>query len=130
MTNPTNDSADLHDAALQDVSYGSLKTHIPELLAKDTPNYLVEYGVRVDDAAMVFHFFSPKDATDWDESYAMTRRLEHAIKSCFDVAKVRAEYISDMRSFCIIVRDLGAALDPWPLVERFFSEIERGEVSS
>jgi len=128
MTNTNQD--DLKSANLQDVSCSSLSTHIPEPLAKDTADYLVEYGIRVDDAAMVFHFFPAKDAKDWKESYHMPDRLEHAIQACFDTTKVRANYVSELKSFCIIVYGLGAGPDPWPLVERFFSEIERGPAAS
>ncbi len=120
-----NDQNDLQQASLQDVSYEALKTHIPNLLAKDTKNYLVEYGVRIDDDAMVFHFFSAKDADDWDPDYRMNDRLEAAIRACFNTDKVVAEYIEDMQSFCIIVHDLGAAPDPWPMVARFFDSIEK-----
>ena len=123
MTEPQHD---LQDAKLQDLRRESLKAHIPDLLAKDSKHYLVEYGSRVDDGAMVFHFFSGKDDPGWDASYRMDKRLEHAIRACFNTATVSADYSDDVQSFCVIVHGLGAALDPWPLVERFFSEIERG----
>lgn len=108
----------------QSVNASALLTHIPNVRAKDTPGYLVEYGSRVDDGAMVFHFFAPIRDDTWNEDYQMHRRLESAIAQHFDTTKVSANYEQDMDSFCIIVGGLGAAPDPWPLVERFFGTID------
>ena len=106
---------------------------ITNRLAKETKNYLVEYGVRTDDMAMVFHFFPPMSASRWDARYKMEKRLEIAMPACFDTTKIQAnEVLSTMRStpddltpsYCIIVRGLGSSLDPWPLVNRFFEKID------
>ncbi len=116
--------SDLQEANLQDVSASSLREAVPELLAKDTPNYLVEYGIRTDDAAMVFHFFSAKDVEGWPEELRMNERLEKAIPKCFDVSKVSAGYADELRSFYVIVGGLGSAPDPWPRVDSFFAAID------
>ncbi len=120
-----NTAADqLSEAALQDVDASSLKEAVPDLLAKDTPGYLVEYGIRIDDGAMVFHFFPPKDRGDWDPGWRMDTRLERALPGCFDVSAVSAGYAEELRSFYVIVGGLGSAPDPWPSVERFFAAID------
>lgn len=108
----------------QDVRAASLMPHIPNPLAMDTPNFLVEYGVRVDDQAVVFHFFSAKDRLTWDPAYRMDDRLRRAIDANFDVSKVTCGYASEMDSFYVIVGGLGAGPDPWPLVERFLSDVQ------
>lgn len=128
----------------------SIRRAIPDLLAKDSAQYIAEYGVRSDDQAMVFHFFPKKslmelhkindeqararytvpqlekltETKDWDKSYGMDKRLERAIPKCFKVENVSADYADEMSSFCVIVGGLGASLDPWPLVNRFFAEID------
>jgi hypothetical protein len=105
--------------------YGTgLKPHLPELLAKDTPNYLVEYGIRYDDGAMVFHFFPPKHRTSWDPSWSLARRLELAMPLCFDTAKLSAGFVEELNSFYVIVGGLGTVPDPWITVERFFRAID------
>lgn len=109
---------------LSDVDGRSLLPHVPNPLAKDTKNYLVEYGVRIDDGAMVFHFFVPKDRNDWDPAYAMDKRLERAIPACFSVERVSADFAREMNSFNVIVGGLGASPDPWPLVEKFFQALD------
>ncbi len=105
-----------------------LKHAIPALLAKQTADYEVEYGIREDDGAIVFHFYAPGRG-EWDPAWDATARLERALPMCFDTSKLHAEYISIVHSYCIIVKDLGFSPDPWPLVERFLSEVERGLVS-
>jgi hypothetical protein len=106
---------------------------IPERLAKEHDNYLVMYGIRTDDAAFVFHFFPPLDRKEFEPRYGMAARLERAIPKCFDVRRIQAnEVLETMRadkdditpSYCIIVHGLGASPDPWPLVNRFFEELE------
>jgi hypothetical protein len=112
------------DANLQDVKGDSLLPHIPNPLAQDTKNFLVEYGVRLDDQAMVFHFFSPKDAVTWDPTYRMDARLKRAIDGSFDVSRVTAGFAPDVDSFYVIVGGLGASPDPWTLAERFLASID------
>jgi len=118
------------DAELGDVPASSLTTHIPNPLAKDTKNYLVEYGIRVDDDAMVFHFFSPKDKETWDPKYDIHNRLEHAITKCFDLRTIKAGYVSELESFYVIVEGLGLVPDPWAKAEAFFSAIDAAPASS
>lgn len=115
---------ELSDARLQDIRGNSLLPHVPNPLALDTPNFLVEYGVRVDDQAMVFHFFSAKDRQTWDPSYGMEKRLEAAIAKNFDTQKVTCGFALEMDSFYVIVGGLGAGPDPFPLAERFLRDVE------
>jgi hypothetical protein len=90
----------------------------------------VEYGVRLDDKAMVFHFYPPKDKSTWDPASKMDARLKSAIDSCFRVEKVTAGFAAELDSFYVIVGDLGAAPDPWTLVERFFRVLDAAPVGS
>jgi hypothetical protein len=120
----------INEANLQDISADSLKTHVPHLLARDTKDYLVEYGIRLDDKAMVFHFFSPKDAAAWDPASKMDQRLKAAIDQCFQVKNVTAGFAPELDSFYVIVGGLGAALDPWPLVDRFFRVLDAPQAGS
>lgn len=120
----TTNTEDLKGANLQDIRANSLLPHVPNLLARDTKDYLVEYGVRVDDKAMVFHFFSPKDRSTWDPEANMDQRLKRAIDICFPVKKVTAGFADELDSFYVIVGELGASPDPWPLVERFFRVLD------
>jgi len=108
----------------KDISAASLLPHIPNPLAMDTPNFLVEYGVRIDDQAVVFHFFSAKDRSTWDPEYRMDERLRRAIDANFDTRKITCGFAAEMDSFYVIVGGLGAGPDPWPLVERFLSDVQ------
>lgn len=117
-------SSELTGAWAQDIRANSLLPHIPNPLAMDTPNFLVEYGIRVDDQAMVFHFFSAKDRSTWDPEYRMDERLRRAIDANFDTRKITCGYALEMDSFYVIVGGLGAGPDPWPLVERFLSDVQ------
>lgn len=119
MTNTT----ELRDAHLQDVRGNSLLPHVPNPLAMEADGFLVEYGIRLDDQAMVFHFFSPKDAATWDPKYMMDARLKRAIDANFDTKRVTCGFAIEMDSFYVIVGGLGAGPDPWPLTERFLRDV-------
>jgi hypothetical protein len=116
---------------LSSIGGSALTTHLPEPLARDTPNYLVEYGIRLDDLAMVFHFFPPKDREDWDPArWNLARRLEVVLPKHFDTRMLTAGYAPEIRSFYVIVGGLGAVPDPWFLVERFFGALDAAPVSA
>lgn len=114
----------IRDARLQDVRASSLMPHIPNPLALDTPNFLVEYGVRADDQAVVFHFFSAMGKSEWDPAYMMDTRLRQSIDKNFDTSKVTCGYAVEVDSFYVIVGGLGAGPDPWTLVNRFLSDVQ------
>lgn len=106
---------------------------IPDRLAREHKSYLVEYGIRTDDYSFVFHFFPPLDVKKFDPAFKIAARLERAIPACFDLRKIMANEVLEATrsaedditpSYCVIVRGLGSSLDPWPLVNRFFEEIE------
>lgn len=113
----------LTDAALQDINGSSLLQSLPDPLAKETPHYLAEYGLRVDDGALVFHFFPPR-GDGWDPSYQMDKRLERAIAEVFDVQRVSADYAEEIKSFCVIFGGAARAPDPLALASLFFAQIE------
>lgn len=108
----------------EDVNGAMLFAHIPAPLALDTATFMVEYGIRSDDSAVVFHFFSPKEVNEWSDDYHMDIRLKRAIDKNFDVTKVSCGYAKEMDSFYVIVGGLGDGPDPWTLVERFFRDVD------
>lgn len=109
---------------LGEVNGNALLTHIPEPLAVDTPNFQLEYGIRVDDQAMVFHFYPPKEVGGWYADYQMDKRLERAILRNFKTDKTTAGYAEELSSFYVIVEDLGRSPDPWTLSERFIVHVQ------
>lgn len=120
----TDYTSEIRNAGLQDVHGSSLQAHVPNPLALESRHFLVEYGIRADDQAMVFHFFSPRNADTWDADYKMDERLKRAIDANFDTRKVSAGFVSEMDSFYVIVGGLGSSPDPWPLVARFLRDVE------
>lgn len=107
-----------------DIHGGGLKSSIPEPMAIDTPNFMVTYGIRLDDNAMVFHFVSAKNAETWDPDYHMDKRLERAIPKTFKVEHVTCGFEESLDSFFVIVGFLGLALDPWTLCRKFLKDVE------
>lgn len=123
----------VQDEVLDMPGVTGLRDAIPNRQAKQTVNYVVEYGVREDDGAMIFHFYPP--GTDWSKyppeklgvwspTYGMDRRLEAAMPAIFDTRFIKATFTEEMQSFCIIVHGLGRSPDPWPLVNRFLDRID------
>lgn len=109
-----------------------LQDAIPERLGDQNEHYQVEYGIRSDDNAMVFHFYPPD--TDWStnpptfgkwsEAYGMHNRLEGALAKVFDVNKLKATYTEELRSFCIIAYGIGFNPDPFYFARSLFEKIE------
>jgi len=97
-----------------------LQTHIPDKQTVMTRKYAVEYGPRIDDGAVVFHFF-PADR-GWDLSYEMPLRLEAAIAKHLSRFPVHTSFIEELNSFCVIAA-IGSSLDPELLTTRFLNEI-------
>lgn len=136
MSEVTAEEYDGLEALSSDI--GGIEDSIPDRLAKDTAEWLCEHGIRTDDQAMVFHFYPKRQipgvfdkegnpVAGWSEDYHMDRRLDQALKM-FDPEDLNCKFIETHNSFNVIVGGLGAALDPWPLVEKFFSRIEDCEV--
>lgn len=109
---------------------GQLETHLPDLLAVDHPEYLVEYGIRVDDGALVFHFFSAKDRPTWNPEWNMHQRLETAIAKSFDVSKVSAGYAEELEAFYIIVFESEGDARLNDRIRTFFSVIDEAPAAS
>lgn len=97
----------------------------PQAIARD--KFTVEWGVRGTDRALVIHIFphivGENVATEWDESYRMDKRLDHAIPQLFEVRNVNAGFEVSMNSFYIIVKDV-IVPDLRLLVQRFLETIE------
>lgn len=97
----------------------------PQAIARE--KYTVEWGVRETDRALVIHLFPHIEgdnvADQWDEAFAMDKRLDYAIPQFFDVKKVNAGFESAMNSFYIIVHGV-IAPDLRLCVQRFLETIE------
>lgn len=132
----TTEAEKLQTHVSSDISRDALDEAIPGRRARHHEQYTVEYGIRRDDGALMFHFYPPN--TDWSEypppreklgtwskSFGMHNRLEAAILKCFSRDDVKGSYSEDLRSFCIIVAGAGRSLDPWYLADRFFREIDQ-----
>lgn len=113
----------LKSANLQDIS---ITVDLPDLLGRSSPNYDVEYGTRVSDNALVFHFFPPGWAEgkerDWPDWTKFRDSLEQAILACFPVYE--AGYVRELKSFFVILRAKPSVPDLNALLERFFSLLE------
>lgn len=107
-----------------DIQGAGLRTAIPEPLAVETPNFMVTYGIRLDDNAMVFHFVSARNAETWDPNYQMDKRLERAIPKNFKTEHVTCGFEESLDSFFVIVGYIGASLDPWTLCHRFLNDVQ------
>lgn len=86
--------------------------------------YLVEYGVRVNDNAMVFHFFPIPDNLDAWKRLEMPKRLEAALPQCFELSRVTAGYEPEYDSFYVIAGGYGNVPDPRGLAHRFLSRVD------
>jgi len=103
-----NGSESAKDVLMDSRPVKGLTDAIPNRMARQTSNYIVIYGPRTDDGAMVFHFYPPGSDPpnllgEWREDYRIHDRLESAIPKVFDVRFVRATYTDELKSFCIIV---------------------------
>jgi len=104
------------EATLEDMDMrplSGLETHIPDIQSFVHEKFLVAYGVRTDDDAMVFHFFAPPDST-WDESFQMVDRLNEVTGRYYplDRYKVKGGYTPELDSYYVIVPGAGAAISP------------------
>lgn len=102
-------------------SLGGLRTAIPELLVEKTAVFDVHYGIREDDSALVFHFFKPE--TGWPAD--ITGRLEAAIAELFPLERVKADYTSELDSFCVIYYGGGMTPAPYGLAKLFLAAAQR-----
>lgn len=116
----------LAEAGLEDVRGEALRAHVPDPLAYQSREFTAEYGVRLDDDAMVIHLYPGKEG--WDPAYRMDRRLEIALQKCFARVPYTADFTPELDSFAVILFGFGRAPDPWPAVESFFRAIEEAEI--
>lgn len=107
-----------------------IQTQVKEFFASDRGDYLAEWGVRVTDRALIYHFYPPKGTENqpntmgWDPSYDMPGRLQEAIKAVFDTSRITCGFAEEQKSFYVIAGGYGRGLDPRPLAERFLDEID------
>ncbi len=101
----------------------------PQAIARE--KFTVEWGIRATDRALVIHLFphivGDNVATEWDESYAMDKRLDHAIPQIFNTKNLNAGFETAMNSFYIIVHGI-IAPDLRLLVQKFLETIEAAPV--
>lgn len=107
-----------------------IQTQVKEFFASDRGAYLAEWGVRVTDYALIFHFYPPKDAEEepntmgWDPGFEMPARLEKAIGQVFDTDRITCGFVQEQQSFYVIAGGYGRGLDPRLLAERFLDMID------
>lgn len=117
----------LRDASFLGGEGETIKPDLPNCQAIAREKYTLEWGVRGSDGALVLHIFPHIEgdniAADWDYSYAMDKRLDHAIPQLFDVSTVNAGFEPTYNSFYVIVKAV-IAPDLRLLVQRFLETIE------
>jgi hypothetical protein len=109
-------------------SLKSLRTAIPELLAEENELFKVQYGIREDDHAMVFHFFPPQKG--WPDD--ISARLTSAMTEHLPSEHIRADYVTELDSFCIIYYGGGMIPAPYGVAKLFLAAVRgpQGESES
>lgn len=102
----------------------AIKTQVREFFAADRGKYIVEWGARITDGALVFHFFPSPVSDPWDPEYLMPERLKFGIEASFDTSRVTCGYVEEMNSFYVICGEYGMGIDQRPLAKRFLAAIE------
>lgn len=110
-----------------------IRTQVKEFFASDRGEYLAEWGVRVTDRALIFHFYPPRGpededgelvALEWNPSFDMPTRLQVALDAVFDTDRITCGFVDEERSFYVIAGGYGRGFDPRPLAERFLDRID------
>ena len=101
-----------------------IQTQVREFFAEERQNYIVEWGVRVVDSALILHFYPPKDVGGWELSYDMPKRLEHAIREHTNVDQVTCGFVDEYASFFVIAGGYGAGPDQRPFMKTFLDALD------
>jgi len=106
-----------------------IREDVPNREAGAYEKFVVDWGVRLTDRALVMHFYPPlnsegKISDDWDASYEMDKRLDRAMPQVFDVSRITAGFEREFNSFFVIVGGGGQVLDVRLLVQRFLDAIQ------
>ncbi len=109
---------------------------VAEVETRVTYFYALEYGVRVDDMAIVIHVYPPgwtREAAalgQWVGNYPkdLTGPLEHAIREKIFPAVpsedcVKATSTEELSSFCIVATQVAG--NPWDVMEEFIDALDR-----
>ena len=90
-----------------------LETHIPDIQSFVHDEFLVSYGVRTDDLAMVFHFFAPPGRS-WNDEFRMVDRLNDVTGDHYplDRHKVKGGFTEELDSYFVIVPGAAEAITP------------------
>jgi hypothetical protein len=128
-TNLDNPSTNQERSALRTFHTPEKIQHvIPNLKAEARGDYVVEWGARVTDGALVFHFFPPLltngQIGKWPADSTMDKKLERAIPEVFDVGRITAGYEKDWDSFYVIAGGYASSLDARLLAKRFFDAVD------
>lgn len=98
---------------------------IPHRVEDSTQHYRVEFGVRLDDQAVVFHFFPPSDKERWspDEHTAMRGALDQGLLGYIKPSwpGYLAEYIPELESYSVQVPVMGTVPDPIYCARKFLA---------
>lgn len=121
-------TADLKTAGLQDIPRSAIQEQLRDIRARNSATCDVEYGIRSDDNALVFHFFPPGYALDsgkdWADWTAFRDKLEKALLAHFAKPSIDAGYAQELRSFHAIIKPRPLVPDLTALLEDFFEQLE------
>lgn len=104
-----------------------LMVHVPEPHQWVSERFLSEYGARITDDALLFHFFAPPGKVlEEDESFISD--LEASLTNVFPLERfaVKGGYVEDLDSVWVIVPDAGMLPHHLQLAEKFLSGIPGG----
>ncbi len=123
-----NSTEQLQGAGLQDIRGSDLVEGLSDLQARNRPRYDVEWGIRVDDGALVFHFFPPgyaaNSSANWPNWTDFRDRLENAALGTFDRDAVMGDFVAELKSFYLIIKPLPPSPDLNGLVEQMLAKLE------
>lgn len=111
-------------ANMSDIHLASLEAAIPDPLIDKTPHYQVIYGIRIEDNALVFHFFPPDGSNDWAPTFDPQKVLTPAISALMDPARAFGDYSKEVNSFCVIYRAGGLLPAPFIFARQFLDRAD------
>lgn len=106
-----------------------IEEDIPDEKTYEDDLFVVKYGVRTRDNAVVVKFYAPgsteDEPADWDDIMGFADILDGALaevypKSSFDWS---GQYVPEAKSFSVVVPGAGLAIDPIAQVEYFLGYV-------
>lgn len=113
--------------ALSDVGTQGVIPDVPNRKSFTGRGFRSEYGIRVSDDAMVFHFYP--EGGPWSDDFVPV--MEESLLRNYPMSKYKLTggYVPELDSFWVIVAEAGRGMAPLVLAERFLSQIGQESVS-